>query len=1017
MKLTCPKCAQAFEADGKAAKAVCPHCGAAMPVPALAETITQRAAVSTPRPPVVASEAVKPETTAKETSPPRQFARYEIIKEIGRGAFGIVYRARDPQLGRDVALKVLIAGAEAGESLIKRFHAEAQAAAKLRHPNIVPIHDVGIHDGKHYFTAEFIEGATLEKLLKERLPTTQIVRLMTEIASAIQHAQEHGIVHRDIKPGNVLIDASGRAMVTDFGLARNVEIASSLTRSDDVVGTPAYMSPEQAAGRTAEVEERSDVYALGVLLYEMLTGRPPFQSNSLVALLRAVIEDEPEPPRKLNPKADRDLETICLKCLEKEKARRYRTAAALVEDLKRFTEGEPLAACPPSFTYRWRKRLWKHRAWTLGLTAAAVALIVALGLGLGLFDRLARFAAGWELVVNEDFSSGVLPEGWEVVQGKAEVADGALVAEGARTTDPTYPFGQFIVLFPVACPEAVRLEYDAWFPADVELAEKATDLSCFLHCDRDHVAESGYMLQFGSMGNKCSSACRKDAELLRNTAPQALITPGRRHHIVAEHASEYLTLTVDGHPVLRLRDFFPLTGGRAGLYSFREGAHFDNVKLWRRKKALDVSSLAVPDTLFLKADYKGAIAEYDAIHASHASAPEGRLALYKSGLARMAFGDLKGARLPFESLVNSDLRGWAHIGLAEVEARSGRGEEAVEELMKAENAGDAEVVALVRANAIRIAFEALSRADVSVATPLLKKARQGLLDWELARLAQTVTAGGRPLAGRGEYYAAIAFQRAVVAVFPDLRDRSASASKVIGSWLHLAGRNEEALKALAALAKEYPEERGACATARVVCGHALTSMGLFADATKAFDSVETDYPDVRSACAEALRSRASALRYAGKYEQSLKVCDAVSAKYPDQRADCATALLESSIARLLLNDRGGAEADWRKLLRDYASDSRGAALLASFFLGEIGESVFLDDLKREERMWWNDVASYVAEKYEAEGNLPEAARWYRKCLELTVGDDWPAVLARKRLKEIEEKLKAPADAPAKADGR
>ncbi|MCY3018185.1 MAG: serine/threonine-protein kinase [Planctomycetota bacterium] len=333
MKLTCPKCAQAFETDGKAAEAVCPGCGAAMPLPALAETIAQRPGVSAPLPTAVVSETIGLEPAAKETGTPRHFARYEIIREIGRGAFGIVYRARDPQLGRDVALKVLIAGEQASESLIKRFHAEAQAAAKLRHPNIVPIHDVGIHDGKHYFTADFIEGATLEKLLKEKLPTTQIVRLMTEIASAIQHAHEHGIVHRDIKPGNVLIDASGRAMVTDFGLARNVEVESSLTRSGDVVGTPAYMSPEQAAGRVAEVEERSDVYALGVLLYEMLTGHPPFQSNSLVALLRAVIEDEPVSPRTLNPKADRDLETICLKCLEKEKARRYRTAAALVEDL------------------------------------------------------------------------------------------------------------------------------------------------------------------------------------------------------------------------------------------------------------------------------------------------------------------------------------------------------------------------------------------------------------------------------------------------------------------------------------------------------------------------------------------------------------------------------------------------------------------------------------------------------------------------------------------------------------
>ena len=960
MKFTCPKCAQAFEADGKTAEAVCPKCGAAVPVLAFAETITQRAGVSTPPPGVVASEAVEPEPAAKETATPRHFARYEIIREIGRGAFGIVYRARDPQLGRDVALKVLIAAEQASESLIKRFHAEAQAAAQLRHPNIVPIHDVGIHNGKHYFTADFIEGATLEKLLKQRLPTTQIVKLMTEIASAIQHAHEHGIVHRDIKPGNVLIDASGRAMVTDFGLARNVEVASSLTRSGDVVGTPAYMSPEQAAGRVAEVEERSDVYALGVLLYEMLTGRLPFQSNSLVALLRAVIEDEPLPPRTLNPKADRDLETICLKCLEKEKARRYRTAAALVEDLKRFTEGEPLAARPPSFTYRWRKRLWKHRAWTAGLTAAAVALIVALGLGFGLFERLARFAAGWELVVDEDFSSGVLPEGWDVVQGKAEVVNGALVAEGVRD-------GGFVVMLPVACPDALRIEYDAWFPAEVELGDNACDLSCFLHCDRQHATESGYMLQFGSIGNKCSSVCRKDAELLQNTAPQALIIPGRRHHIVAEHAGEYVTLTVDGRRLLRLRDFFPLSGGRAGIYSWGKGAHFDNVKLWRRKKALDISSLAVPDTLFLKGDYKGAIAEYDAIHASHPSAPEGRLALYKSGIAHMAAGDLQGARGAFESLVNSDLRGWAHIGLAEVEARSGRGAEAVEELTKAENSGDGEAAALVRANAVRLAFEALNRADLAAATPLLKKARHGLRDWELARLGKTVSSGGNVLAGRCEYDAAIAVRRAIVEVFPDLRDLAARASRAIGTILFNAGRNEEALTALSAIEKDYPDQHDACAWARVTCGQTLSSMGLFEEAAKAFDSVEAEYPEVRNGCAQAL--------------------------------------LESGMARLFLHDRAGAEADWRKVLRKYPADSTRAARLARFFLGEIEGPAFLGDLRREPRSDWNDDTYHVAEKCEAEGNLPEAARWYRKCLAVTVGDEWPAFYARKRLKEIEEKLK------------
>ena len=262
-----------------------------------------------------------------------EFGDYELLEEIGRGGQGVVYRAHQRSLNRKVALKVIGLGPWATEPHLKRFRREAQAAASLEHPGIVPIYEVGQRDGSCYFSMKFIEGGQLDEVVKrEPMPIRGAVELIAKIARTVQFAHDHGILHRDIKAGNILLDARGEPHLTDFGLARLVETESTVTRTREVMGTPSYMAPEQAGGKDAEPTSATDVYGLGAVLYQLLTGQPPFAGGTTFETIRLLLETEPRPPRLLNPKIDRDLSTICLKCLEKDPKRRYSSALALAED-------------------------------------------------------------------------------------------------------------------------------------------------------------------------------------------------------------------------------------------------------------------------------------------------------------------------------------------------------------------------------------------------------------------------------------------------------------------------------------------------------------------------------------------------------------------------------------------------------------------------------------------------------------------------------------------------------------
>ena len=292
---------------------------------------------------------------------------------------GVVYKARQRNLGRIVAVKMILAGPLAGKEFVQRFRTEAAAAAILQHPNIVAIHEVGVHEGQHYFSMDYVEGQNLAQLVGQQpLPPAKAARYVELIAEAIHYAHERGILHRDLKPSNVLIDANDQPRITDFGLAKRLDGDSSLTMTGQVLGSPNFMPPEQAGAKRGKVGRPSDVYALGGILYHLLTARAPFQADSLEHIITQVLNAEPVSPRLLNPSIPRDLETIWLKCLEKEPSRRYQTAQELADELGRFLRHEPIHArpiTPPEKLWRWCRR---KPALASALGFALAALVIGL---------------------------------------------------------------------------------------------------------------------------------------------------------------------------------------------------------------------------------------------------------------------------------------------------------------------------------------------------------------------------------------------------------------------------------------------------------------------------------------------------------------------------------------------------------------------------------------------------------------------------------------------------------------
>jgi serine/threonine protein kinase len=354
----------------------------------------------------------------------RYFGDYELLEEIAQGGMGVVYKARQQSLNRIVAVKMVLAGHLACDQDIKRFEEEARTAATLKHRSIVPIHEVGRQHGQHYFSMDYIDGRNLAEVIRTEPPSPdQAARIIKDIAEAVDYAHGEGIVHRDIKPSNILIDQSGGVRITDFGLALRVEDKSGLTQTGQILGTPSYMPPEQALGKRDVIGPAADIYAMGAILYEMLTGRPPFRGESASDTIRQLLDTEPLSPAELDSRTPRDLETICLKCLEKDTHQRYGTAALMADDLSRFLADQPIFARPVSSTHRFLR--WCRRERKVASLTAVIALLLVIGTAVSTYfavqaDRRANAEAlARQLLeqrqIERDDALGELGKAWEKI--------------------------------------------------------------------------------------------------------------------------------------------------------------------------------------------------------------------------------------------------------------------------------------------------------------------------------------------------------------------------------------------------------------------------------------------------------------------------------------------------------------------------------------------------------------------------------------------------------------------------
>jgi serine/threonine-protein kinase len=422
----------------------------------------------------------EPAPATSHQPPVSLFGKYELLGELGRGGMGVVFRAKQKDLDRLVAIKMILASNLASPEQVQRFHAEARAAARLQHPNIVQIHEAGELDGQHYFVMEHVEGPSLADVLAERrLPPDDAARVLAAVARATDYLHRQGFVHRDLKPSNVLLAVSDQRSaisedktpslrkpnadscllnatpkLTDFGLVKMLGSSSDMTRTGAIVGTPSYMSPEQAAGRHREVGPLSDVFSLGAILYQMLTGQPPFVAATPLDTLVQVIESEPAPPRRINMEAPRELELICLKCLEKAPDKRYSSAGALADDLERYLRGEDVEARP----HHAGQRLWRWARREPALAAHLIALavfatlihavyMVAQHVSLGLHSTVLGLLAAWA-VASFLFQRGLQQERWAGKCRLAWAATDSLLLTGVLglTDNMTNPLVVFYAL-------------------------------------------------------------------------------------------------------------------------------------------------------------------------------------------------------------------------------------------------------------------------------------------------------------------------------------------------------------------------------------------------------------------------------------------------------------------------------------------------------------------------------------------------------------------------------------------
>ena len=569
----CPNCRKSIAVPAEIAPGeplCCPHCQQIFPwsteeaatlPPIGAESLAEKATVPPkatpqveavtppPRAPSGAGQAqvgtishVKASSLSAGPGSPRSapldvvIPGYEILGELGRGGMGVVYKARHTKLGRLVALKMILAGGHAGESELARFRTEAEAIARLQHPNIIQIHEIGEHEGKPFFSLEYCSGGSLsQKINGTPLQPREAAQIMETLARAMHAAHTQGIIHRDLKPANVLLLKDGTPKITDFGLAKKLDDVGQ-TQSGAIMGTPSYMPPEQAAGKTKELGPAADIYALGAMLYELLTGRPPFKAATALDTIMQVVSNEPVPPSQLQSKVPADLETICLKCLHKEPAKRYASAQGMADDLRRFLNGEPITARPVGIAERaWR---WCKRKPALASMIAALAAVIVIAFAVVLWQlhettTAQRQRALAQVNALRDAAPGGVPGILADLETNRATVLPHLRTRFAEESDRGKRMRLALALLPIE-PEKTRDELVAWMlqtkdPAETLLVRDAL---------RPHSADLT-----GNLWHQADDPTRPRAERFRALVALASFDPAspRWKDVAPEVAEELLT--------------------------------------------------------------------------------------------------------------------------------------------------------------------------------------------------------------------------------------------------------------------------------------------------------------------------------------------------------------------------------------------------------------------------------------------------------------------------------------------